>query len=41
MEKEKVILFEEIDHDTKNVAPKKKLKIRKARLRKQLGVSWL
>ena len=35
------MLFEEMDNDTKNIAPKKKLKIRKARLCKWLRVSWL
>ena len=38
----RVMLFEEMDDvDTKKIAPKKKLKIRKERLHKQLGVSWL
>ena len=36
------MLFEELDDvDTENVVPKKKLKVRTAKLRKRLGVLWL
>ena len=36
------MLFEEVDDaDAKNMLPKKKLKVRKAKLCKQLGVSCL
>ena len=40
--RQRVMLFEEMDDvDTENIAPKKRLKIRKNRLHKQLGVFWL
>ena len=35
------MLLEEVDDiDTENVVPKKRLKVRKAKLCKQLGVLW-
>ena len=39
--RQRILSFEEMDDDTENVAPKRKLRLRKTRLCKQLGVHWL